>query len=110
MRLPTGALTERNFRLLFTSTTISGVGDGISLVALAFAVLKVSHNSAIVLGGVIAARQGANAAITLAAGVWADRFRRDTILVAAAAVQGAAQTATGLLVLNGSGSVPLLIA
>src|SRR5918912_1929800 len=110
MRIPTGALAERNFRLLFSGATISGVGDGISLVALAFAVLKVSHNSPVVLGGVIAARQVTNAAITLLAGVWADRVRRDAILVGASLVQGAAQVATGLLVIRGSGSVPLLVA
>jgi MFS family permease len=109
MRIPTGALTERNFRLLFSSATISGVGDGISLVALAFAVLQVS-NSAVVLGGVIAARQVANAAITLAAGVWADRLRRDALLIGAAVVQCAAQTGTGLLVIRGTGSVALIVA
>ena len=110
MRILSGALAERNFRLLFSGATISGVGDGISLVALAFAVLKVSDNSPVVLGAVIAARQVANAAIVLLAGVWADRFRRDTLLIGASLVQGAAQTATGLLVIRGSGSVPALIA
>ena len=109
MRLPLGALAERNFRLLFSSATISGVGDGISLVALAFAVLEVS-NSAVTLGVVIAARQVTNAAITLAAGVWADRLRRDALLVGAAVVQGAAQTTTGILVIHGTGSVALLVA
>jgi MFS family permease len=110
MRIQTGALAERNFRLLFSGATISGVGDGISLVALAFAVLKVSDNSPVVLGVVIAARQVANAAIVLLAGVWADRFRRDTLLIGASLVQAAAQIATGVLVIRGSGSVPLLIA
>jgi MFS family permease len=108
MRLPLGALAERNFRLLFSSATISGVGDGISLVALAFAVLQVS-NSAVVLGIVIAARQVADAAITLAAGVWADRLPRHVLLTAAAVVQGVAQTATGLLVIHGSASVGMLV-
>src|SRR5918912_2099450 len=93
MRIPTGALAERNFRLLFSGATISGVGDGISLVALAFAVLKVSH-----------------AAITLLAGVWADRVRRDAIRVGASLVQGAAKVATCVLVIRRSGSVPLLVA
>ena len=82
MRLPVGALAERNFRLLFSSTTISGVGDGISNVALAFAVLAVS-NSPVALGLVLAARQVANAGIVLAAGVWADRLPRHVILIAA---------------------------
>ena len=31
-----GALAERNFRLVFTSTTISAAGDGVSTIALAF--------------------------------------------------------------------------
>jgi MFS family permease len=109
MRIETGALGERNFRLLFSGATISGVGDGISLVALAFAVLEVS-NSAVVLGGVIAARQVANAAIVLAAGVWADRFRRDALLIGAAVVQGAVQTGTGLLVMHDGASVWILVA
>jgi MFS family permease len=109
MRLPVGALAERNFRLLFSSTTISGVGDGISNVALAFAVLEVS-NSPVALGLVLAARQLANAGIVLAAGVWADRLPRHVILIAAAVLMGAAQTATGTLVLSGHATVPLLIA
>src|SRR5207247_600366 len=49
LRAAVGALAERNFRLLFASSTISGLGDGISLVALVFAVLQVS-DSAIDLG------------------------------------------------------------
>lgn len=108
-KLPLGALAERNFRLLFSSNTISGVGDGISVVALAFAVLQIS-DSAIALGAVLAAREVANAAIVLAAGVWADRFPRHLLLIAAAAVQGAAQAATGMLVLSGVASVGMLVA
>jgi MFS family permease len=108
VKLPVGALAERNFRLLFSSTTISGVGDGISNVALAFAVLEVS-NSPIALGLVLAARQVANAGIVLAAGVWADRLPRHVILLVAAVVMGAAQTATGTLVLSGHATVAILI-
>jgi MFS family permease len=108
VRLPLGALVERNFRLLFASTTISGVGDGISNVALAFAVLQVS-NSPVALGFVLAARQVANAGIVLAAGVWADRLPRHVILIAAAVLMGAAQAATGALVVTGTATVALLI-
>jgi Major Facilitator Superfamily len=108
MKLPVGALAERNFRLLFSSTTISGVGDGVSNVALAFAVLEVS-NSPVALGLVLAARQVANAGIVLAAGVWSDRLPRHVILLTAAVVMGAAQAATGSLVLTGQGTIPLLI-
>ena len=108
LRLPTGVLAERNFRLLFTSSTISGLGDGISLIALVFAVLQVS-DSAVSLGIVLAARQVADAAIVLAAGVWADRLPRHVLLIAVAIVQGAAQAATGALVLTGAATVALLV-
>jgi MFS family permease len=108
MRVPVGALAERNFRLLFSSTTISGVGDGVSNVALAFAVLQVS-NSPTALGLVLAARQVANAGIVLAAGVWSDRLPRHVILRVTAIVMGAAQAATGLLVIRGAATVGILI-
>jgi MFS family permease len=104
-----GALTERNFRLLFTSTTISAVGDAVAWIALAFAVLQIS-NSPVALGAVIAARQIAAAVITLAAGVWSDRLPRHLVLVAAAVVQGAAQAVTGALVVSGHATVWMLIA
>jgi MFS family permease len=102
-----GALAERNFRLIFSSTTISALGDGVSTIALAFAVLQIS-GSPTSLGIVIAARQVANAAITLAAGVWADRLPRHLVLVAAAVVQAAVQAVSAGLVLSGRASVPLL--
>ncbi len=51
-----GALAERNFRLVFSSTTISAVGDGVTTIALAFAVLEIT-SSASALGIVLAARQ-----------------------------------------------------
>jgi MFS family permease len=108
MTVSLGALAERNLRLLFSSTTISGVGDGISTIALAFAVLQVS-DSAVALGLVLAARQVADAAIVLAAGVWADRLPRHVVLTVVAAVQGGAQAATAALVLSGHATVPLLI-
>ena len=49
--MPTLKLRERvsgpggvNFRLVFTSTTISGLGDGVATIALAFAVLDISDS------------------------------------------------------------------
>jgi MFS family permease len=103
-----GALAERNFRLVFSSTTISAFGDGVSTVALAFAILKI-HNSPVTLGVVIAARQAAATIVTLAAGVVADRLPRHLVLVAVAGVQGATQAATGALVLSGHATVPALV-
>jgi len=102
-----GALAERNFRLIFTSTTISALGDGVSTIALAFAVLQIS-NSPTSLGIVLASRQVAMAAFTLAGGVIADRLPRHLVLVAAALVQGAVQAVSAVLVLSGHATVPLL--
>jgi len=104
-----GALTERNFRLVFSSVTISALGDGVTTVALAFAVLRISHNSATSVGVVIAARQATAALITVAAGVWADRLPRHLVLVAAALVQGAVQAAAGALIVTGRAEVWMLV-
>jgi MFS family permease len=109
LRQGLGALAERNFRIVFSSTTVSALGDGVSTIALAFAVLQVS-NSPAALGAVIAARQVASAAITVAAGVWADRLPRHLVLVGAAILQGSVQAVSGALVLSGHATVPALAA
>jgi MFS family permease len=104
-----GALAERNFRLVFSSVTISALGDGVTTVALAFAVLKISNNDPTALGLVLAARQASSAAITVAAGVWADRLPRHLVLVAAALVQGVVQAAAGTLIVTGHAEVWMLV-
>jgi MFS family permease len=58
---------------------------------------------------VIAARQLAAAAITVAAGVWADRLPRNLVLVAAALVQGSVQAVAGGLLVNGHAQVWMLV-
>jgi len=103
-----GALAERNFRLVFSSTSISALGDGVTTVALAFAVLHIG-GSATSLGLVIAARQVAAAAITVAAGVWADRLPRHLVLVAAATALGIVQAIAGTLVVTGRAEVWMLV-
>jgi hypothetical protein len=100
-----GALAERNFRLVFSAQTISALGDGVSRIALVFAVLAVSHNSATDVGLVIAARQLAAAGITVAAGVFSDRLPRHLVLVIVSVVQGVAQTTAGALVVSGHATV-----
>ena len=103
-----GALAERNFRLVFSSTTISALGDGVTTVALAFAVLGIT-DSPTALGLVIAAKQASAAAITVAAGVLADRLPRHLVLVAAALVQGGVQAVAGTLLITGHATVWVLI-
>jgi MFS family permease len=108
MRGRLGVLAERNFRLVFTSTTISAVGDGVALIALVFAVLEISGNSATSVGIVLACREVAAIAITLAAGVISDRFRRHVVLVGVAALQAVVQASAGLLIVTGNATVALL--
>jgi MFS family permease len=109
MHLPDGlrALAERNFRLVFSSTTISAFGDGVAAIALVFAVLDISGSPA-AIGVVLACRQAAAAIITLAAGVWADRLPRHLVLVVVASVQALVQGAAGALIVTGHAGVPVL--
>jgi MFS family permease len=103
-----GALAERNFRLVFSSTTISAIGDGVAAIALVFAVLHIAHDSPTAVGVVLASRQVAAAAIALAAGVLADRLPRHIVLVAVAVVQAVVQAIVGALLVTGHATVPVL--
>jgi MFS family permease len=95
-----GALQERPFRLLFLGRAVSALGDALVPVALAFAVLDTT-GSATDLGLVFAAQQVASVSLLLAAGVWADRMRRERLMIASNLVSFAAQAATGLLLVLG---------
>ena len=108
MRDRLGALAERDFRLVFSSTTISAIGDGVAAIALVFAVLHISHDSPTAVGIVLACRQVAAAAIALAAGVLADRLPRHIVLVVVASVQAVVQAVVGSLLVTGHATVPLL--
>ena len=104
-----GALSERDFRLLFTATTVTTIGDRLGGIALAFAVLDLPGGTATDLGIVLAVRQGVNAAVVLAGGVVADRLPRNLVLTGASLVQGGAQAVTALLVLSGDATVGSLV-
>ena len=104
-----GALSERDFRLLFTATTVTTIGDRLGGIALAFAVLDLPGGTATDLGIVLGVRQGVNAAVVLAGGVVADRLPRNLVLTGASVVQGASQAVTALLVLSGHATVAWLV-
>jgi MFS family permease len=103
-----GALRERDFRLLFTATMITTVGDRLAGIALAFAVLDVA--SATALGVVFATRQGVQALVVVGGGVLSDRLPRNLVLVGASLVQGVAQAATATCVLAGVGGIEAIVA
>src|SRR5665647_3148371 len=89
-----GLLRIRDFRNVFLAQSISVFGDGITPVALTFAVLGLT-GSATDLGLVLAAQSLPLAALALVGGVWADRLPRAALMVASdlvlAAVHGAAE-------------------
>jgi MFS family permease len=111
-----GPLAERPYRLLFSATTITTLGDSVAGIALAFAVLELHGGTtnltrgATDLGIVIATRQVAVAAVLLFGGVLSDRLPRNRILVGASLVQGAAQATTASFVLSGHATVAILVA
>jgi MFS family permease len=105
-----GALRERDFRLLFTATTFTTLGDAVATIALTFAILRTLHGSATQFGIVLAARLVASSAVLLAGGVLSDRLPRNLVIVAASLLQGLAQAITAALLLSGHASIALLVA
>ena len=103
-----GPLVERDFRLLFSATTATTLGDAVASIALAFAVLEVG--SAAGLGIVFAARQGSEVIVLVFGAVLSDRLPRNLVLVGAWLVQASAQAATGALVLSGHASIGTIVA
>lgn len=98
-----GALVERDFRLLFLATFATSMGDMVAMVALAFAVLEIGD--ATDLGLVLAARQGASAAVLIFGAVLSDRLPRSRVLVGASLLQGVAQATIAVTVITGDASV-----
>jgi predicted MFS family arabinose efflux permease len=96
-----GALRERQFRLLFTGQIVSLLGDALTSVALAFAVLDITH-SASSLGYVLAAKTLPLVAFLLVGGVFADRLPRRAVMLSADVVRMGAQGVVAALVLTGS--------
>jgi MFS family permease len=103
-------LAERPYRLFFSASTISTLGDSVAGIALAFAVLDLTGTpKPLYLAIVFAGRQLANGALVLYGGVLSDRLPRNRILVGAAIGQCAAQAATAAVVLSGNATLALLV-
>jgi MFS family permease len=102
------SLRERGpFRLLFWGQALSVIGDRITPVAIAFAVLGIG--SATDLGVVLAAGGVPFALFALAGGVWADRIGRRKVMLASDVVRTAVQIATATLLLTGAAEVWMLV-
>src|SRR6266511_1328579 len=96
-----GALRVRPFRLLWIGQTTSALGDALVPVALAFAVLDLTH-SASDLGVVLAAQLVPSVTLALAGGVVADRLPRQMVMLGSDIVRGGAQAALAVLLLTGA--------
>jgi hypothetical protein len=95
-----GLLRIRDFRNVFLAQSISVFGDGVTPVALTFAVLGLT-GSATDLGLVLAAQSLPLATLALVGGVWADRLPRAALMVTSDLVRAAVQITAATLLLTG---------
>lgn len=93
-------LRERPFRLLFLGRTLSGIGDALVDVALAFAVLQ--HGSPSDLGIVLGCEWAGRLLFLLAGGVWADRLPRQLVMIGADLLRGSVQALVALAFFTGA--------
>ena len=105
-RLREGAsvLRRRDFRNVFLAQTVSVFGDGITPVALTFAVLDLT-GSGTDLGLVLAAQSVPLVALALVGGVWADRLPRATLMMGSDLVRAAVQITGAVLLLTGTAHI-----
>ncbi|MGH2463410.1 MAG: MFS transporter [Candidatus Limnocylindria bacterium] len=104
LRANLGALEERNFRLLWLGQTGSTIGDGLTFVAIAFAVLGIG-GTATEIGIVFAAYSLPNVVFLLAGGVWADRLPRNLVMLSSDALRAVVQTALAVLLFTGTAEI-----
>jgi hypothetical protein len=93
-------LRGRDFRILWAGMTISLIGDGVMLIALAWQVFAISNTpSTLAIVGV--AVSAPHVLLALLGGVASDRFDRRRIMIAADLVRGLALVALGALSIAG---------
>ncbi|HVB43679.1 MAG TPA: MFS transporter [Streptosporangiaceae bacterium] len=97
-------LAGRAYRLLWIGQTVSSAGDAVVQVALVFAILHVG-GTASDIGFVIAIQSVTRVALILAGGVWADRLRRELVMLSCDAGRAVIQTGIAVLLLTGSARV-----
>lgn len=104
LREGAGLLHSRDFRNVFLAQSISVFGDGITPVALTFAVLGLT-GSGTDLGLVLAAQSIPLVLLALVGGVWADRLPRAALMVASDLVRAAVQLTGAVLLLTGAAQI-----
>ena len=107
LRRPATLAAPGPFRLLFAGQALSVVGDRITPVAIAFAVLGLGDVTD--LGIVLAAGGIPFALFAIAGGVLADRVGRREVMVASDVVRALSQALTAALLLSGQAEVWMLV-
>jgi MFS family permease len=97
-------LREPGYRRLFLGRITSSIGDGISPVAIAFAILDLT-GSATDLGIVLAANSLAVTALILAGGVWADRLSPRVAMLGSDLVRMVAMGLIAALLISGAAEI-----
>src|ERR1700690_1046425 len=93
-------LARRAYRLLWIGQSVSAAGNAPTLIGLVFAVLRIGGTAADI--GYIAAIQTVTRGVfVLAGGVWADRLRRQFVMLTSDLMRAAIQAALAVLVLTG---------
>ena len=92
-------LRERPFRLLWLASATSALGDGMTPIALTFAVLDTT-DSAGALGLVFAAFTLSHSVFILAGGVWSDRLERRVVMLSCDLVRCVALLVLAVLVIS----------
>jgi MFS family permease len=109
LRSRLGALSQPDFRRLWIGQTVSAAGDGLTGVALTFAVLAISA-SATDLGIVFAAFLIPRVAFLLVGGVSADRLPRRSVMIASDLIRAGAQLMIGVAIVIGTHELwPLVV-
>jgi MFS family permease len=93
-------LRHREFRLLWIGMTVSLLGDGVTLVAVAWKVYQIS-NSPSALATVMIAMSVPHVLLLLIGGAVSDRFDRRRVMLAADSIRGAALLVLASLALSG---------
>lgn len=97
-------LRHKQYRYFLGARFTSLLGGAIAPIAIAFAVLDISHSVA-ALGAVLAGRTITNVVLLLFGGVLSDRIRRDIVLVTANIVCFGSQAFAAFLLLNGNAQI-----
>ncbi len=97
-------LAGRAYRLLWIGQSVSSAGDALVQVALVFAILHIG-GTASDIGYVVAVQMVTRVVFILAGGVWADRLRRQFVMLTADILRAMVQAALAVLLFTGQAHV-----